>query len=156
MKPDVTAPGEDVLSSVPRRDGLWASFSGTSMAAPHVAGAAALLRQRHRGWTVEQIKSALVLTGKPVLGPGGAEVDTTREGGGTIDLVRADRPLLFSSPTSLSFGFVKPGFSSTRQVALSDAGGGAGDWSVSTTLQQPAAGATVTVLPVATVPGPLA
>ncbi len=32
MKPDVTAPGVDVLSSVPRREGLWASFSGTSMA----------------------------------------------------------------------------------------------------------------------------
>jgi len=155
MKPDVTAPGEAVLSSVPRRAGLWASFSGTSMAAPHVAGAAALLRQRHRGWTVEQIKSALVLTGKPVLGPGGTEVDTTREGGGTIDLVRADRPLLFSSPTSLSFGFVKPGGLSTRQVALSDAGGGAGDWSVSTTLQQPAAGVAMTVSPLATVPGPL-
>jgi subtilisin family serine protease len=155
MKPDVTAPGEDVLSSVPRRDGLWASFSGTSMAAPHVAGAAALLRQRHRGWTVEQIKSALVLTGKPVLGPGGVEVDTTREGGGTIDLVRADRPLLFASPTSLSFGFVSPGGASARQVSLSDAGGGAGEWTVTTTLQQPAAGASVTVPPVATVPGPI-
>jgi subtilisin family serine protease len=156
MKPDVTAPGEDVLSSVPRRAGLWARFSGTSMAAPHVAGAAALLRQRHRGWTVEQIKSALVQTGKPVVGAGGAEVDTTREGGGTIDLVRADRPLLFSSPTSLSFGFVRPGAQSSRQVALSDAGGGTGDWSVSTTLQQPAAGATVAVLlPTTTVPGPL-
>jgi subtilisin family serine protease len=155
MKPDVTAPGEDVLSSVPRRAGLWASFSGTSMAAPHVAGAAALLRQRHRGWTVEQIKSALVQTGKPVLGLGGAEVDTTREGGGTIDLVRADRPLLFSSPTSLSLGFVKPGVSSTRQVALSDASGGAGDWSVSTTLQQPAAGVSLSVVPTVVVPGPL-
>jgi len=154
MKPDVTAPGEDVLSSVPRRDGLWASFSGTSMAAPHVAGAAVLLWQRHRGWTVEQIKSALVQTGRPVLGPGGGEADTTREGGGTIDLVRADRPLLFASPTSLSFGFVKPGASSSRQVALSDAGGGAGEWIASTTLQQGAAGASVTVSP-ATVPGPL-
>jgi subtilisin family serine protease len=156
MKPDVTAPGEDVLSSVPRRDGTWARFSGTSMAAPHVAGAAALLRQRHRSWTVEQIKSALVLTGKPVLGPGGAEVDTTREGGGTIDLVRADRPLVFASPTSLAFGFVAPGGSTPRQVALSDAGGGAGEWTVSATLQQPAAGATVTVPPLVTIPGPLA
>src|SRR4029453_10796122 len=79
-----------------------------------------------------------------VLGAGGAEVDTTREGGGTIDLVRADRPLLFSSPTSLSFGFVRPGGQSSRQVALSDAGGGTGDWSVSTTLPPPT-----------TVPGPL-
>jgi subtilisin family serine protease len=155
MKPDVTAPGEDVLSSVPRRAGTWARFSGTSMAAPHVAGAAALLRQRHRDWTVEQIKSALVLTGKPVQGPGGAEADTTREGGGTIDLVRADRPLVFASPTSLAFGFVAPGGTSARQIAISDAGGGSGEWTVSTTLQQPAAGASVTVAPVTTVPSPL-
>ncbi len=156
MKPDVTAPGENVLSSVPRRAGLWANFSGTSMAAPHVSGAAALLRQRHRSWTVEQIKSALVLTGKPVLGPGGVEADTTREGGGTIDLVRADRPLVFASPTSLSFGFVAPGASSVRQVALSDAGGGAGAWAVSATLQQAAAGVSVSVAPLTAVPGPLA
>ena len=155
MKPDVTAPGEDVLSSVPRRMGLWARFSGTSMAAPHVAGAAALLRQRHRGWTVEQIKSALVQTGKPVLGPGGAEADTTREGGGTIDLVHADHPLLFASPTGLSFGFVAPGGSAVRQVTLADAGGGVGGWTVSTTLQQAAAGVSVSTPPVTPVPGTL-
>jgi len=155
LKPDVTAPGEDVLSSVPRRDGTWARFSGTSMAAPHVAGAAALLRQRHRGWTVQQIKSALVLTGKPVLGPNGAEADTTREGGGTIDLVRADHPLVFASPTNLAFGFVRPGAASVLQVALLDAGGGAGEWTVSTTLQQAANGVTVSVPPATTVPGPL-
>jgi len=155
LKPDVTAPGEDVLSSVPRRDGTWARFSGTSMASPHVAGAAALLRQRHRGWTVEQIKSALVLTGKPVLGPGGVEAETTREGGGTIDLVRADHPLVFASPTNVAFGFVRPGAASVRQIALSDAGGGAGEWTVTATLQQAPNGASVSVAPATTVPGPL-
>src|SRR5581483_2415572 len=74
MKPDVAAPGVDITSSVPPHEGTWASFSGTSMASPHVAGAAALLRQRHPDWTVEQIKSALVLTGRPVvLQPSGPE-----------------------------------------------------------------------------------
>src|SRR5207247_10392112 len=63
LKPDVAAPGVDVLSSVP---GGWASVSGTSMASPHVAGAAALLRERHPDWTVADVKSALVETGNGV------------------------------------------------------------------------------------------
>jgi subtilisin family serine protease len=153
MKPDVTAPGESVLSSVPRRGGLWATFSGTSMASPHVAGAAALLHQRHSAWTVEQIKSAIVQTGRPVL-RGGAEVESTREGGGTVDLVRADSPLVFASPTGLSFGHIPPGGSVVAQVTLSDAGGGAGPWAVSTSIQQPAGGVSFGVSPV-TVPGEL-
>ena len=61
LKPDVAAPGVNVLSSV--SGGGWAEFSGTSMASPHVAGSAALLRQRHPAWTVEQLKSALVQSG---------------------------------------------------------------------------------------------
>jgi subtilisin family serine protease len=154
MKPDVTAPGESVLSSVPRREGSWALFSGTSMAAPHVAGAAALLHQRHPSWTVEQIKSALVQTGRPVL-RGAVEAESTREGGGTVDLVRADTPLLFASPTSLSFGHLPPGGSVLGRVALTDAGGGTGQWTVSTALQQSAGGVSFSVPPVVTVPGEL-
>ena len=64
----MTAPGVGVLSSVPTREGSWRFFDGTSMAAPHTAGAAALLLQRHPAWTVAQIKSALMLTGNPVTG----------------------------------------------------------------------------------------
>jgi subtilisin family serine protease len=153
MKPDVTAPGVSVLSSVPRREGLWASFSGTSMAAPHVAGAAALLHQRHRSWSVQQIKSALVQTGQPVL-RGAQEAETTREGGGTVDLIHADAPLLFASPTGISFGHIPPGGSAPARVTLSDAGGGAGPWTASVSTQQAAAGVAFTVSPV-TVPGEL-
>ena len=100
------------------------------MATPHVAGAAALLKERHPAWTVAQVKSALEQTGDPVHSAGGAEVPTTREGGGVIDLPRADVPLIFATPTGLSFGRLAPGATATRTVALTDAGGGAGDWTV--------------------------
>jgi subtilisin family serine protease len=134
MKPDVTAPGVTVLSSVPAREGTWDTFSGTSMATPHVAGAAALLRQRHPAWTVAQVKSALEQTGARVLGSGaagGAEVAPTREGGGRIDLVKADTPLVFAAPSGVSFGMLQANSSADRSVTLTDAGGGAATWTVS-------------------------
>jgi hypothetical protein len=127
MKPDVTAPGSDVLSSFP--NGAFGELSGTSMAAPHVAGAAAVLLQRHPNWSPSDVKSALVLTGDPVH-VDSREVSPLREGGGRIDLPRADQPLLFAAPSSLSFGLVKPGARVVRRISLSDAGGGAGEWNV--------------------------
>jgi hypothetical protein len=140
MKPDVSAPGVSVLSSVPRRDGTWQQFSGTSMASPHVAGAAALLRERHPTWTVEQIKSALVLTGRPVYTSSShtTEAPSTRQGGGLIDLPAANDPLVFASPTGLSFGLMRVGTSAGRRIQLSDAGGGAGTWNVAVQTQGPA------------------
>jgi subtilisin family serine protease len=129
FKPDVTAPGEDVASAAP--GGGYVELSGTSMAAPHVAGAAAVLLQRHPTWTPAQVKSALVLTGVPVRTASGHEVSALREGGGRIDLPRADQPLVFARPTALSFGLLKPGAASTRRIALTDAGGGAGQWNTS-------------------------
>jgi subtilisin family serine protease len=130
FKPDVTAPGEDVLSAAP--GGGYVENSGTSMAAPHVAGAAAVLRQRHPGWSPAQVKSALVLTGAPVRGAGGDEVSSLREGGGRIDLPEADQPLIFTRPAEVAFGLLRPRRNSTRAIMLTDAGGGAGTWSVRT------------------------
>jgi hypothetical protein len=118
------------------------------MATPHVAAAAALLKERHPAWTVAQIKSALVQTGDPV-----ASVPTTRDGGGVVDLPRADAPLLFASPTGLSFGALAVSAVATRNVELTDAGGGSGDWTV-TVVTQGGSGA-VSVPPTVTVPGQL-
>jgi subtilisin family serine protease len=157
FKPDVSAPGVAILSSLPPREGTWGTDSGTSMAAPHVAGAAALLRQRHPTWTADQIKSALVLTGDPVYVDQAhtLEAPAPREGGGMIDLPRADNPLVFASPTDLSFGLLKPGAVVDGLVQVTDAGGGAGDWSLSVQAQEQVAGTAVGTPATVTVPGPL-
>jgi len=155
LKPDVTAPGVGILSSVPRREGSWRFFDGTSMASPHVAGAAAVLLQRHPGWTVAQVKSALVSTGGPVVGGRNGEVPPTREGGGMIWLPRADRPLLFSRPTGLSFGLLARGHRRALRLSLSDAGGGAGSWRVSVRQIARSPGVALRAPRLVNVPGPL-
>jgi len=146
LKPDLTAPGVDILSSLPNNTWSDHDWSGTSMASPHVAGAAAVLKERHPTWTVEQIKSALETTGDPVH-PGGSagEVSTLREGGGRIDLPRADNPLIFTDPTGLSFGLVRRGTTTTRQLALADAGGGPTPWTTSIVPQTTPTGASLSL-----------
>jgi subtilisin family serine protease len=154
LKPDVSAPGVNIYSSVPSG---WDSFSGTSMASPHVAGGAALLLQRHPTWTPAQIKSALVLTGRPVWTDTSQkhEVAPTREGGGLIDLAAANDPLIFASPSSVSFHFVHRGQNESLPVTLTDAGGGAGVWTVTVQTQAAAGGATITAPATTSVPGAL-
>jgi subtilisin family serine protease len=154
LKPDVSAPGVQILSSVPPREGTWSGSSGTSMAAPHVAGAAALLTQRHPTWTTAQVKSALALTANPAFDAAG-EATTTRQGAGFIDVLKADQPLVFAQPTSLSFGYLRRGRSASRRISLTDAGGGAGEWSVALQRQGNSSGVSFTVEPRVTVPGAL-
>jgi len=94
-KPDVTAPGVNILAAntdapsantgLPSGE-LFQSISGTSMASPHVAGAGALLAQAHPDWTPAEIKSALMLTGKPVQNEDGtADATPFDSGSGEID-----------------------------------------------------------------------
>jgi minor extracellular serine protease Vpr len=105
IKPDITAPGVNILSSV--FDDEFAFFQGTSMATPHTAGSAALLRQLHPTWSVAQIKSALVNTAKrPVWDHvnGTDPVGVLARGGGRIDLAGALATPATIVPSSASFG----------------------------------------------------
>ncbi|WP_301238365.1 S8 family serine peptidase [Polycladomyces subterraneus] len=115
LKPDVAAVGVNVYSSVV--GGGLASYNGTSMSAPHVAGAAALLQQAHPDWTPQDIKAALIGTGRdPKSAANPLEV-----GGGIIDVAAANKPVALANPASLSFKIVPPNgqnSSKTMQVTV--------------------------------------
>lgn len=71
LKPDLIAPGQDILAGVapPGNAGrLFDLYSGTSMSSPHVAGLAALMKEKYPGWSPMAIKSALMTTGYNLLG----------------------------------------------------------------------------------------
>ncbi|MET9588013.1 S8 family serine peptidase [Streptomyces sp. NPDC006539] len=95
VKPDVTAPGVGIVAARAAGttlgdpiDANYVSLSGTSMATPHVAGAAALLAQQHPDWNAQQLKDALTSTAHTVPG-----TKVTEQGGGRIDLATAMGPL---------------------------------------------------------------
>src|SRR5207248_11450247 len=83
------------------------------------------------------------------------EIPPIREGDRMIWLPRADQPLVFSSPTNFSLGYVGRGRAARRRVALTDAGGGAGVWSVSLKRMLSGRGVSVSAPPAVTVPGGL-
>ncbi len=152
MKPDVAAPGVDIVSSVP---GGWSAFSGTSMASPHVAGAAALLKERHPAWTVAQIKSALVQTGTDARDSGERRLAPSFQGGGVVALTAADRPLLFVEGSGLSLGLLSRPSTANGRIPLTDAGGGAGTWQTAVVRRRSTSGVTLTVPASVSVPGSL-
>lgn len=112
LKPDLTAPGVDIIASVSapltlaQRNSIaagtlvpqpaWASYQGTSMSAPHVAGLALLLRQAHPTWSPSAIKSALMTTGTSTLDDGLAGAQNGMlpwsQGAGHVNPVKAMDP----------------------------------------------------------------
>ncbi|RVX39276.1 subtilisin family serine protease [Nonomuraea polychroma] len=91
---DLFAPGVDINSSIPNN--IFTSVSGTSMAAPHVAGALALMRQAYPNLSAQELAQKLESTGKPIrYDSGNAQVTTKR-----IDLAAALPPKPTTSPTA--------------------------------------------------------
>ena len=68
IKPDIAAPGVDITAArsqeMPSGEGMYQTMSGTSMATPHVSGAAAIIAQQHPGWTGQQVKEKLMSSAK--------------------------------------------------------------------------------------------
>ncbi|MEU5162415.1 S8 family serine peptidase [Streptomyces sp. NPDC020875] len=97
IKPDVTAPGVAVTAAAAGTDG-YRDMDGTSMATPHAAGAAAILKQRHPDWTGARIKAALTGSAEP--GP----YSVFDQGTGRIDVDRATAQNVVAEPASVSLG----------------------------------------------------
>ncbi len=119
IKPDVVAPGVNVLSSVP--GGGFAFFNGTSMASPHLAGAAAVVLGVHTGWTAAQVRSAIVNTANDTAGvlssfpfvPLPQVADPNLTGAGLLDLEAAVGARVLLDRVSVSFGQVPKGAGKT-------------------------------------------
>ncbi|MFF0127079.1 S8 family serine peptidase [Streptomyces mirabilis] len=108
IKPDVTAPGVDITAAaapgslidqeVGEKPAGYLTISGTSMATPHVAGAAAILKQEHPDWTYTELKSALTGSAK------GGNYTPFQQGSGRIAVDRAIKQTVIADPSSVSFG----------------------------------------------------
>lgn len=104
IKPDVVAPGVAITSTIP---GGYLALQGTSMAAPHVAGASALIKQAHPDWSPEQIKAALMNTAKPITDQQRKPYRTFEQGAGRIQMDDAIQTQSLVMPASLQFGKFK-------------------------------------------------
>jgi subtilisin family serine protease len=127
LKPDITAPGVSISSTAVGTGSEAEILSGTSMAAPHVTGAAALTVQAHPNWSVADIKAAIVNTGSPA---GVADYKTSRGGTGFVQPVKSTATQVVARAegrgfaTSLNYGFAElsRNFSKTREIVLRNNG----------------------------------
>ncbi|WP_055590727.1 S8 family peptidase [Streptacidiphilus griseoplanus] len=121
LKPELTAPGVDVLaarSQLSEGDGYYRTMSGTSMATPHVAGAAALLAAAHPDWTGRQLKDALISSTKAT-----PQYTPYEAGAGRLDVAAAVRDTVFATGSAYA-GFHEwphqPGEKAEKEVTYTN------------------------------------
>ncbi|WP_182199863.1 S8 family serine peptidase [Paraliobacillus salinarum] len=106
IKPEIVAPGANITSTIPGSQ--YQTLQGTSMAAPHIAGALALLKEAHPNWTPAQLKGALLTQAKP-LQKEGILYDPIEQGMGRVQLDQSIETKTILHDALLSFGKVDDG-----------------------------------------------
>ncbi|MET7682894.1 S8 family serine peptidase [Streptomyces sp. NPDC005423] len=112
LKPDITAPGVSILAAVapPTNSGRSFDFySGTSMAAPHISGLAALYLGLHPAWSPMAVKSAMMTTATPTKSPEGKDSDDAfAQGAGEVETRAMLRPgLVYDSTEEDWLGYLE-------------------------------------------------
>ncbi|HEY9475498.1 MAG TPA: S8 family serine peptidase, partial [Mycobacteriales bacterium] len=110
IKPELVAPGVRITAARANGTGAgsdphYATYSGTSMAAPHAAGAAALLKQEHPDWTFATLRAALTSTAVPI-----ENTTVVETGAGRIDVDRATRQQVFVDQGTMDLGYLSRPF----------------------------------------------
>ncbi|MCW5851572.1 MAG: S8 family serine peptidase, partial [Anaerolineae bacterium] len=166
LKPDVSAPGSNIVSAGAGEGTGPATLSGTSMAAPHIAGVLALVKQAHPTWTGQEVEAAVTNTANPIIRdllglnpddtPRTVVVPISRQGAGLVDAYKAVKTTTVAyAPNqvgSVSFGFkaVVNTSSETKTFIVSNKGTTERTYNLQFAFQDPSvapAGSTVTVSP---------
>jgi minor extracellular serine protease Vpr len=99
FKPEITAPGVNIMSTFPKKYGSYYAISGTSMACPSIAGQIALLKEAHPMWKINQIKSAMMNTAYILMNPvSDKPVTFMLQGAGQARVEKAMQTPAFISP----------------------------------------------------------
>ncbi len=134
-KPDLVAPGIFVNTTL--HGGGYNSTSGTSFAAPHVSGAAALLLQKNPHLTPEEIGTILATTADPISDAYGEGFGLEAAGSGRLNVTRAFGADLVFSRHVLAFDLARGGQPDRQAVTVDTVGGGQpGEYSVSFDVQE--------------------
>ncbi|KAB2572084.1 putative subtilisin-like protease protein [Lasiodiplodia theobromae] len=105
LKPQIAAPGGNIISTYPLGGGGWAVASGTSMAAPYLSGVYALVKSQHPDLSIDEIFDILKTTAKPLLAAGREDYSPTpQQGAGLVSAADAVFHQTTVSPSQFELG----------------------------------------------------
>lgn len=117
IKPEIAAPGQAIISAGVGTGNEVVEMGGTSMAAPHMTGVMALLKQAHPDLSPRELKALAMNTSK-ILTAGGVEVPVSLQGAGRVQIENALESPVVIMPAGLSLGEVALENSKTKSLVL--------------------------------------